>query len=254
MLSDREAVELFHLHFLRLLASGRDKDAYVVKGGANLRFFFGSVRYSEDLDLDVRGTSQEALKERVDAILGSKALRETLASAGIGLLRASAPKQTPTTQRWKAMLAVAGRDVHLNTKIEFSRRGDDGAAALEAVDRRLVRHYRLMPLLACHYLLPTAIRQKVGALVGRREVQARDVFDLGLLLARAGEDLGGLADLHPRVPAAVERVLDLSYADYRGQVIAYLEPDHAEAIDSTEAWEALQLQVVSSLEAIGGPR
>lgn len=49
-MTDQEAVETFHLHFVRLLFMGRDKANYIVKGGCNLRFFFGSVRYSEDLD------------------------------------------------------------------------------------------------------------------------------------------------------------------------------------------------------------
>ena len=49
--SDRQAVELFHLLFLRQLASGADRARIALKGGCNLRFYFGSVRYSEDLDL-----------------------------------------------------------------------------------------------------------------------------------------------------------------------------------------------------------
>ena len=108
-----------------------------------------------------------------------------------------------------------------------------------------------MPILANHYLLPTAIRQKVGALVDRREVQARDVFDLSVLFARAGEELRGYEDIRPRIPAAVERVWALSHSDYRGQVIAFLEPEHAESHGSVEAWEAMQLQVVTALERIG---
>lgn len=252
MRAPRETIELFHLHFLRQLAAGRDKGNYVVKGGCNLRFFFGSVRYSEDLDLDVEGTSIDALQDRVDGILGSRTLRESLASVGVEVRQTTAPKQMSTTQRWKAQLLPAGSDLPLHTKIEFSRRGGEDASALEAVDRRLVRRYRLMPLLVCHYLLPAAIRQKVRALMDRREVQARDVFDLSLLFASAGDDLPDLGDLASRVPEAVARVLDLSYADCQGQVIAYLEPEHAESVGSSEAWEELQLHVISALEHLGG--
>ncbi len=251
MSSDREIVELFHLHFVRLLAAGREKENYVVKGGCNLRFFFGSIRYSQDLDLDVRGIPEHVLKERVEAVLGSKPLRETLASRGIELSRVSAPNQTPTTPRWKAALRRSGRDVDLNTKIEFSRREGEGTAALEVVDPRLVRRHQLMPILACHYLLPAAIRQKISALVGRRTVQARDVFDLSLLFAKAGGDVEGYADMRPKVPGAIDRVWALSHAEYRGQVIAFLEPEHADPVDSTEAWETMQLQVVSALERLG---
>ncbi len=148
-------------------------------------------------------------------------------------------------------IAPRDRDVPLNTKIEFSRRGGDGASVLAAVESRLVRHYRLMPILANHYVLPAAIRQKLKALVNRREVQARDVFDLSLLFARVGDDLRTYADLSPQVPAAIDRVWELEYSDYRGQVVAYLELEHAEAHGSREAWEAIQLSVVDSLETIG---
>jgi predicted nucleotidyltransferase component of viral defense system len=251
VLSDRESVELTHLHFVRLLAGAKDKDRYVVKGGCNLRFFFGSVRYSEDLDLDAQGGTVDALKDRVGALLASKPLREVLATAGIEITRVSTPKQTETTQRWKLELAVAGRDVPLHTKIEFSRRGEPGESVLGPVDARLVSHYRLMPVLACHYVLATAIRQKVGALVGRREVQARDVFDLSVLFAHAGEGLTRGADLPAPVTAAIDRVWEVSYADYRGQVVAYLQPEHAEALSSEVAWEAMQLQVVTALEGAG---
>lgn len=47
-LTARQAVEFFHLVFLRALVSrGEDKALFALKGGCNLRFFFGSVRYSE---------------------------------------------------------------------------------------------------------------------------------------------------------------------------------------------------------------
>ncbi|MBI4701978.1 MAG: nucleotidyl transferase AbiEii/AbiGii toxin family protein [Deltaproteobacteria bacterium] len=250
MLSDRDAVELFHLHFVRLLSAGRDKARYVVKGGCNLRFFFGSIRSSQDLDLDVGDVPQHVVKERVDGILAAATLRETLASVGLVAGSVTAPKQTPTTQRWKIELRITGRAVSQRTKIEISRRGTGGGHKLEAVDARLLQRHQLMPVLACHYLLPAAIRQKVGALVGRKEVQARDVFDLALLSAKTGDSRESYADLASQVPAAVDRVWALSYPDYKGQVLAYLEPTQAEPLSSEEAWDAMQLQVVTWLDGI----
>lgn len=250
-MTDRDAVELVHLHFIRLLSAGRDKARFIVKGGCNLRFFFGSIRYSAGLDLDADDVAQHVVKERVDGILASVALRETLATVGLQLGAVTAPKQTPTTRRWKIELRITGRAAAQHTKIEISRRGTEAGFKLEAVHPRLLAHHRSMPVLACHYLLPTAIRQKVGALVGRREVQARDVFDLSLLSAQAGDDPPvAFADLRPMVPAAVERVWELSYSDYKGQVVAYLEPSQAGALASEAAWEAMQLQVVTWLESI----
>jgi hypothetical protein len=154
-------------------------------------------------------------------------------------------------QRWKFSLRTRGRDTEVPTKVEFSRREDAGETAYESVDTRLLTRHRLMPVLATHYLLPTAIRQKVGALVHRREVQARDVFDLSLLFSKAGEDLASYADLAPQAAPAVERAWSLSRSDFQGQVVAFLEPEDGAALSSPEAWDAMQLQVVTSLERIG---
>lgn len=53
--------------FLRaLVAKGEDKSLVALKGGCNLRFFFGSERYSEDMDLDVVVMARETLKNKVD--------------------------------------------------------------------------------------------------------------------------------------------------------------------------------------------
>ena len=53
MYTPHQQREIFHLLFLERLLKVSDPRAFVVKGGANLRFFFGSPRYSENMDLDV---------------------------------------------------------------------------------------------------------------------------------------------------------------------------------------------------------
>lgn len=248
MFSDREIVELFHLHFLRLLVSGRDKGKYVVKGGCNLRFFFGSIRYSQDIDLDVDpDIAQHELKERIEKIQASPVLRDCLAVSGVHVSRTSAPKQTPTTQRWKIELEVKGRPLPLHTKIEFSRRGISGDTGLAPIAPRVLSRYQLMPILAPHYLLPTAIRQKVHALAHRKEVQARDVFDLCLLFSQG---IPATIDFGPELSQARDRVLELSYSDYKSQVVAYLVPEEAEPLASKDAWETMQLQILEALDRL----
>lgn len=251
-LSDREVVELFHLTFLRLLASGPDKDRYIVKGGCNLRFFYGSPRYSDDLDLDVTKAPREALKAKVDKLLASPPLTAALRSSEITLGAVTAPKQTETTQRWKIALVVAGRSRDLHTKIEFSRRGRGGQAQLEPIAQALAHHYRLTPPLVMHYLLPAAIQQKVRALTQRSVVQARDVFDLDLLLARAGGTFSPHLAPGPDLKLAVDRAMELSYGEFAAQVVAFLPPDEAPLHDSQEAWEAMQLRVAEALSKVAG--
>jgi hypothetical protein len=50
-LSDAQIIELFHVAFLDVLSKRVDLSRYVLRGGANLRYFFGSLRYSEGFDL-----------------------------------------------------------------------------------------------------------------------------------------------------------------------------------------------------------
>jgi hypothetical protein len=248
MMLDPQALELFHLHFIRLLCSGPSKGSFAIKGGCNLRFFFESVRYSEDMDLDVAGLPVHALKEKVSAVLSGPVLSPALRSRGITITSASAPKQTETTQRWKIGLSVEGHATPLHTKIEFSRRPTMEESKVEAIAASVLAEHQLMAFLAPHYPLAAALRQKVGALVGRSAVQARDVFDLGVLLATSGGKVDALEPIRSLLPKAVERAMEVSYADFRSQVGSYLQPDHLDTYGSREAWDTLQMRVVDLLE------
>src|SRR4051812_31040708 len=119
MTSEREkqAVELFHLLFLQQLGARVDKHLYAVKGGSNLRFFFRSIRYSEDLDLDVHTTAKETLRKNVNQIFKSSGLNRILRTHGLEIAFLSQPKQTATTQRWKIHLRSTDTGNELPTKI-----------------------------------------------------------------------------------------------------------------------------------------
>jgi Nucleotidyl transferase AbiEii toxin, Type IV TA system len=171
-----------------------------------------------------------------------------LRSRGVSITSVSAPKQTDTTQRWKVGLTLEGHSTGLHTKIEFSRRATTEEAKVEPVTPTVLAEHKLMPLLAPHYPLAAAQRQKVSALVGRAIVQARDVFDLAVLFARAGGNVEALHSIRSEIPKAVERVMEISYADFKSQVVSYLQPDNVETYGSPEAWDALQMQVIEHLE------
>jgi len=251
-LTVRQSTELFHLVFLRaLVAKGEDKGLIALKGGCNLRFFFGSVRYSEDMDLDVVVMAKETLKNKVDRLLKSPVVTAPLKTHGLTIVETSAPKQTETTQRWKVGLARAGDDLPLRTKVEFSRRDDIEGTKYEAADRELLRPYGLTPVLAAHYTTATAIRQKIHALAGRIEPQARDVFDLALLLARPDAAKLSLDEAAKKwLDEAIDRAMGVSFDEYTSKVVAYLETSHAEVYAGSEAWEAMQEDVVARLEAL----
>ena len=247
MPSDRQVVELFHLHFVRLLCAGGDKDRFGIKGGCNLRFFFESVRYSEAIDFDVAGIPMHTLKEKVNRVLGGPALAMPLRSRGISIAAVTAPKQTDPTQRWKVGLST-GPTLRLHTKLEFYRRPTTEGAVIEPVSAGVLAEYQMMPVLASHYPLAAALRQKVGALVGRSTVQARDVLDLSVLLSRAGGRIDALRPMRAQIPKAIERAMDVSYDEFKAQVVSYLKPEHLDEYGTRQAWEALQAQVVDALE------
>jgi predicted nucleotidyltransferase component of viral defense system len=243
---------LFHLVFLRaFVAKGEDKGLVALKGGCNLRFFFGSVRYSEDMDLDVVVIAKDTLKKKVDRLLESPAVIAPLKTHGITIVESSAPKQTETTQRWKVALRRDGDELPIRTKVEFSRRDAIEGTEFEAADREVVRPYGLTPVLARHYKTATAVRQKVHALSARTEPQARDVFDLSLLLSRS--DAADLA-LDPAaktwLASAIDHAMGISFDEYASKVVAFLEPSHAEVYSSRAAWDAMQTDVVARLEAL----
>lgn len=253
-LNPRQAVELFHLQFLRQLAAGGDRARFVLKGGCNLRFFFGSIRYSEDMDVDVVGVPQGTLKNKVDRLLVAPGLLLPLKVQGIEVADVSAPKQTETTQRWKVGLKLKGHSAELRTRVEFSRRerrGSEGDVVAEAIDASLLRAYALPHTIAQHYSIRAAVSQKVLALAGRPETQARDVFDLHTLRPRWPDRASLHAEAKAQLERATERALALGYDDFVAQVVAYLDPEQAAPYQDAAAWEGLQLDVVAFLEELG---
>jgi len=252
-LSRQQAVERFHLQFSRLFLSGRDRSKFAIKGGCNLRFFFGSIRYSEDLDLDVTvGMQPYILKDRMTKVLASAPLTTVLQSGGIRVVSVTTPKQTDTTQRWKLMLEAVGHPMPLNTKIEFSRRAFDKTSLVEPIASGIAREHGLIVFVAPHYPVRAAIEQKVRALVGRVATQARDVFDLAVLFSMSESSTGSLDAVRNLVPAAIDLVATMRYRDYVAQVVGYLVRDQVAAYATQKAWDAIQLDVIRGLEEVAG--
>jgi len=251
-LSARQSIEFFHLVFLRaLVAKGEDKTLVALKGGCNLRFYFDSVRYSEDIDFDVSVMARNTLKNKVDRLLRSPPVLAPLKSKGIELTTASAPKQTDTTQRWKLGLRAEGLSVPLRTKLEFSRRDAIDGTVFEAIRSDVLRPYGLTPMLAHHYAAHAAIIQKIHALAGRAEPQARDVFDLSLLMARPEAASVKLSRAQESwVSAAIERAMSISYDAYHAQVVAYLDPEQVALYEDRATWDHMQATVIARLERL----
>lgn len=246
--SPREAVEIFHLVILDLLGRKVDKKLYALKGGCNLRFFFKSFRYSKDMDLDVSTElSKDKLQVIMSRMLASKTIEQILDVKGIKIQERSSPEQTDTTQRWKFALIIPRSSIPLRTKIEFSRRGMKTGLAFDSVDANLIRTYELAAILASHYQRVDACVQKVIALATRRQIQARDVFDLHLLLSSGVDPAVVYKKTVKYIDKAKDNVWTVSYGMFKSQVVSYLHPEYQAQYSSPKLWDSIILKVENAL-------
>lgn len=241
--------EIFHLLFLEQLLRSSDPHLYVIKGGVNLRFFLKSSRYSEDMDIDVFGGAVSTLKKNGYKILSEKSLSRALKTFGIDEIIPNDPskaKQTDTTQRFRLRLITSAGD-ELPTKVEFSRRSakSDMSPALDLIDPEIAQRYQRVSFRAQHYNGQDATVQKIEALAGRAQTQSRDVFDLHLLYA------SGAAQpkvIEQRCGArlrseAQKRLQALSFEDFQGQVLEFLEFEARARYDSPSIWQEMKERI-----------
>lgn len=247
--------EVFHLEFLRWFGRKVKAGDYAVKGGVNLRLFFKSFRYSEDMDLDARGIKVIGLKEIVMKILNAATFQNNLKPFGIMSVvppDIGRAKQTETTQRFKIhLIASSGED--LFTKIEFSRRGFDGKVVTEAIDDAILRAYKLAPLPVPHYDAHSAIAQKMNALAGRSAVQARDIFDIYLLSSQYTAGAKAQIDSIKSgvLLKAHERVFEVEFKRFRDTVVSYLSAEDQLVYDDPGMWEEVKLRAAHFIEEVG---
>ncbi len=243
--------EVFHLEFLRWFARKLEADRYVLKGGVNLRLFFKSIRYSEDMDIDIQGARVDKIKKNVMEILEARGFSDSLKSFGIERILApdlAKAKQTETTQRFKIHLLTTGGE-DLFTKVEFSRRGLKGSQVVEPVSNEILRAYKMAPLLVPHYDAASAVAQKIQALAQRTVLQARDIFDLFVLSSQyegAGRDK--LQVSGAVLKTAHDNIFLIEYPRFRDTVVAYLGAEDQKAYSSPTAWDKIKLQTAHFLE------
>ena len=243
-LTPAEAIEFFHLTLLQVMPSHLKSGRYILKGGANLRFFFGSVRYSEGIDFDVTNVDQWRLRDALNEAFAAKKLAILLRPRGVSVEEVAESKQTETTQRWKVGLRIPSQDALVRTKVEFSRRNGEQRYQLEAVASHVVEPYAMVPPTVNRYLPAAAVEQKIAALALRNETQARDVFDLDLLLRQDRSLSAGSPE--PLREQAAELALSLPFSVFQDQVLPFLDPEVAEIYDRG-AWSRIVDFVAGSL-------
>lgn len=249
MFTIKEYIEIFHLIFLRHLENKIDKTLYSLKGGCNLRFFFKSIRYSEDIDFDVKIISKETLRTKINKLLNNTAFKNNIKTYQIEINQISEAKQTETTQRWKLNLKIANLATTIPTKIEFSKRVNFNKeeTSFIKIDPELIQKYKMYPIVTNHYTLKAAFNQKINALVNRTETQARDVFDLQLLI-NAGASLQDLdLNLQNKIPIAIENLININFTMFKSQVIGYLLYEYQNYYNKPKIWQEMQTQIKNFL-------
>lgn len=252
MFTDLQRREIFHFIFLERFLKITDSNLYSLKGGVNLRFYFNSPRYSEDMDLDVFGGSVETLKKNGYKILEDISFLKQLNSYGISELilgDKNKAKHTETVQKFKLNL-VTNSGVNLPTKVEFSRRkSEKDFVKIEKMDDKIAKSYNRVPYFCSHYPADSAIIQKINALAYRTETQARDLFDLELLISNQIFNQRFIfekinSDLIFQV---IEKAESIHFDQYRGQVLEFISEEKLDSYSKKKNWEKLRLKVISYL-------
>jgi len=249
-----QVAESFHLAFLQALATRANLAAWALKGGGNLRFFYLSDRFSEDIDLDTFDIEPWAFQERVDQTLASDLLKRTLGVLGSRIEYVNPKERSETRSKWVIGIRHQSEPDPVRTQIQvahgdhprrdFVRVEPVGAAATAPYAAALRR-----PTFG-HYLPRAAIAQKVDALRGREVRQPRDVFDLDLLF-RVAPDAVARGDIDEAdLRAAITRVVEIGHDEFRAKVLSFIEPAMLPLYEPVEAWEGMQMTVIERLEGL----
>jgi predicted nucleotidyltransferase component of viral defense system len=248
----QQTIECFHLIFLLSLTRKIKREYYALKGGCNLRFFFKSPRYSQDMDFDLKEVGIRIFQEQVNMILRSKVFKDTLYVKGIAIEHITEHKQIETTQRWKLGIKSNNSTATLPTKIEFSRREsgwENNSTGFESIDEVIISRYGLAPILINHYKAETSLQQKLKALCSRKVPQARDIFDIYLLLTSNVIDISLFKRLgRSELSKIKEKILSIDYSIFKSQVVSYLHPDDTLVYDSEDVWDTMRLKIIEDLE------
>ena len=244
--------EIFHLEFLRWFTRKTKAKYYVLKGGTNLRFFFNSFRYSEDMDLDINGVEVNSLKDIVMKILQLPSFLDTFKPFGIEEIvppEITHAKQTTTTQRFKIhLITSAGED--LFTKIEFSRRDMSEGIVVQSILDSVLRTYKLVPLITPHYDASSTTIQKIIAVASRSVIQARDIFDLYVLSSQYGrpEIYKSKILKKDKLDKAYENLFSVTFEQFRDSVVLFLPYEEQTIYGTTLFWDEIKLKVANLIE------
>ncbi|OIO76233.1 MAG: hypothetical protein AUJ85_01040 [Elusimicrobia bacterium CG1_02_37_114] len=86
----------------------------------------------------------------------------------------------------------------------------------------------------------SAVNQKINALVNRRMVQARDIFDIYILSTQ----ISGKVNITPVIAkTASENIFSVSFYQFRDTVLNYLSEEDRATYDNSGLWDEIKLKV-----------
>ncbi len=120
-------------------------------------------------------------------------------------------------------------------------------AVFEPIDPLIAAAQGLSPVFVAHYDANYAILQKIEALAGRSQTQARDIYDLHLLLTRQKKFKASVPQ--KTLEKAVINAIGVSFDQFRGQVVEFLSSEAYDYFLTEKSWEQLQKVVIDALES-----
>lgn len=222
--------EFFHLTLLRSISQRFADRIYVLKGGICLRFFYNSVRFSEDIDFDIsQKIPIDTLSRNINNILKSQAFISILFPYGVKEINFKEVKKTHITHRWKIKLVMLN-NTEVSTKIEFSERQKEFTWISGTPNRELLQTYQISPFISKYYDINELTIQKIYALVSSNRAAARDLFDLHHLFFSYNVDTKELKkeikiDI---LKNAGDKISGFKISDFQAEIIPFLPLDLAE--------------------------
>lgn len=114
---------------------------------------------------------------------------------------------------------------------------------MEFVNSQITQYHKLQPLLIQHYNPAKATKQKIQALKGRVETQARDIIDLKFLKDSFPESQQLVLSAQDKELCG-DVLMSIGYDDFMSQVWPYLMTEYQDYYQIPKVWDQIQEDVL----------
>jgi predicted nucleotidyltransferase component of viral defense system len=209
--------EYLQARTLESLQSGGAFETWAFVGGTSLRFLYGMPRFSEDLDFSLT----EAGRDDRFAPLMTKVKNVFLAEGyAVSVSMHTAKTVRSAFVRFEGLLYEVDlsprRSETVSIKVEIDTNPPQGAV----FETSLVRRHCLLNLL--HYDKASLLAGKLHALLSRRYLKGRDVYDLVWYLSDRSWPPPNMSLLNNALQQTSREIIPLSAANWRQEIAARL--------------------------------